>query len=123
LLSNRVDTYGEQIADTWALFFNGGLHLSDAFKLNLGLRYTSEVREFKGCSIDSPYGTTGLGFSPVINALSLTRGGSGTQARRGGCFTLDPETAESGLYAGELDESNVSGRIALDWMPSDDQLL
>jgi iron complex outermembrane recepter protein len=122
LLSDRVDTYGEQVADTWALFLNGGLHLADAFKLNLGLRYTSEIRKFKGCSIDSPYGTTGVGFSPVINLLSLSRGGSGG-AMRGGCFTMDPETANPGLFEGTLDESNVSGRIALDWTPADDQLL
>lgn len=40
----------------------------------------------------------------------------------GDCVTLNSETNESGLVRGGLDEDNISGRVAVDWTPSDAML-
>jgi outer membrane receptor protein involved in Fe transport len=128
-IANRVDSYGEQEADTYAFFGSIDWQFQPTLTLNLGARYTSEVREFEGCSIDSPSSTRGLGFSAAFTAIALARPllipGSNIPtefAKPNGCFTLDHETNNAGLYRGKLDEDNVAGRVALDWTPADDLL-
>lgn len=127
--ADRVDTYGEQTADTYAFFGNLNWQFQPEFKLNLGARFTNERREFQGCSVDSPSATRGAGFAELLTVIALLRPATNpgspppTQfAQPGGCFTLDPETNNAGLYTGVLDESNVSGRVALDWTPNEDML-
>lgn len=41
----------------------------------------------------------------------------------GDCVTLNSETNESGLVRGGLDEDNISGRVAVDWTPSEAMLI
>ncbi|HKY92046.1 MAG TPA: TonB-dependent receptor [Nevskiaceae bacterium] len=122
LVSDRADTKGDQEAKTRAVFGSVDVHVAPTLKLNLGARYTREKRFFAGCTIDSPYATQGVGFSPVFNVLSISQGGTGG-AMRGDCITLDQETRNPGLFEDTLDEDNVSGRFALDWTPADGTLL
>jgi iron complex outermembrane recepter protein len=122
LVADRADTSGEQDARTHAAFASIGWPLGDALRLTTGLRYTREVRDFAGCTRDSPHATQGVGFRTVFNVLSLLRGGSGG-AGVGDCVTLDSETGDPSLYVGRLDEDNLSGRLALDWTTPDDHLL
>lgn len=131
LIGNRVDTYGEQVADAYALFGNANWQLNDAVKLTTGLRYTREKRDFAGCTIDSPNNSAGIGFGNVLNGLSLSTGGSGG-IEPGDCLILGDEPSqapggparrEPGVYTGVLDEDNVSWRLAADWQMSDDDLL
>ncbi|MGH7805761.1 MAG: TonB-dependent receptor [Candidatus Binatia bacterium] len=120
-ITDRVDTKGEQVSDTKAIFANGNWRFLPTLSLNLGARYTTEKREYSGCVVDSPFQTRGIGFSAVFNAISLVQGGTGG-AMEGDCVTLDAETSNPGLFEGTLDEDNVSGRAALDWTPLEDQL-
>ena len=120
-ITNRVDTKGDQIANTRAVFANANWQFLSTFKLNLGARFTSETRDYSGCVVDSPYQTRGIGFAAVFNALSLAQGGSGG-AMKGDCVTLDAKTHNPGLFRGSLSEDNVSGRAAVDWTPLADQL-
>jgi iron complex outermembrane receptor protein len=121
LVVDRAILEGQQSARSAAVFANAGWQLVDAFRLNFGLRYTDETRRFRGCSRDSPDNSEGIGLTPVFTALSLLRGGSG-QVSADGCFSLD-ENGNPGAYTGSLREDNLSGRIALDWTPTDDLLL
>lgn len=128
-VANRVDTYGDQTANTHAVFANGNWRFLPDFKLNLGMRYTSEERTFSGCSVDSPSSTRGVGFAAAFTGIALARPltnlGSPIPTRFAqpkSCFTLAPDTNNAGLYTGKLDESNVSGRAALDWTPLADHL-
>ena len=120
-ITDRVDTRGDQVANTKAIFANGNWRFWPAFNLNLGVRYTTEKREYSGCVVDSPFQTRGIGFSAVFNAVSLAQGGTGG-AMEGDCVTLDAETNNPSPFEGTLDEDNVSGRAAVDWTPLDDQL-
>src|SRR5207302_2255342 len=120
-ITNRVDTKGEQVAKTKAVFANGNWQFLTDWKLGLGVRYTTETRDYSGCVVDSPYETRGTGFAVVFNAISIAEGGTGG-AQRGDCVTLNPQTHNPGLFHGELDEDNVSGRVAVDWTPLENQL-
>jgi len=120
-ITNRVDTKGDQVAKTKAVFGNGNWQFLPSWKLGIGSRYTTENRDYSGCVVDSPYQTRGTGFAAVFNAISIAQGGS-DGARRGGCVTLDEHTHNPGLFHGSLSEDNVSGRAAIDWTPFEDQL-
>jgi iron complex outermembrane receptor protein len=131
IVGNRVDTYGEQVADTQAIFMNANWQLSDSVKLTTGLRYTNEKRDFAGCTIDSPENSAGIGYGSLINALSLASGGSGGVSA-GDCLILGdepspipggPAVRNAGLFEGVLEEDNVSWRLAADWQMTDTDLL
>ncbi|MGQ0698410.1 MAG: TonB-dependent receptor [Panacagrimonas sp.] len=130
LVTDAITVLADQVADTYAVFGNLDIPVTDTLKTTLGLRYTNEVRDYTGCSADSPERTKGIGFAPVIIAIQLAgpvlNPGSRIPtvfAKPGECFTVDPETNNAGAYSGKLDEDNVSGRAALDWKPDDDTLL
>lgn len=121
LLIDRGIFAGAQKATSYAAFGQVGWAFAERFKLNLGLRYTSEMRDFVGCTRDSPNNTQGLGLATFLNAISLAQGGNGS-ARAGDCVSLDADR-NPGTYRGSLDQDNVSGRIGLDWKPNPDLLL
>jgi iron complex outermembrane receptor protein len=121
LITNRVDTKGDQISKTKAVFANGNWQFLTDWKLGVGVRYTTETRDYSGCVVDSPNETRGTGFAAVFNAISIAEGGTGG-AMRGDCVTLNPQTHNPGLFHGQLDEDNVSGRVAVDWTPLENQL-
>jgi len=54
----------------------------------------------------------------LLDLTGTLTGGPGT----GDCVTLNSETGESELIQGELVEDNITGRIAVDWTPSEDLL-
>ena len=129
LVTDRITVLADQVADTNAIFGNLDIPVTDTVKGTLGVRYTKEIRDYKGCTADSDERTKGIGFAPVIDGLQLagpvTNPGSPLPtelARPGGCFTVDPETNNAGFFKGKLDEDNVSGRAALDWKPDTDSL-
>ena len=121
LLIDRGLFTGDQKATSYAAFGQVGWKFADAFKLDVGLRYTTEMRDFIGCTKDSPNNTQGLGLAPFIDVISLAQGGNGN-ARPGDCIPLDAER-NPGEYRGSLDQDNLSGRLGLDWTPSEDLLL
>ena len=139
-LDNRSGFGGNQTADVWAVFFHSEWQFLPAWQLTLAARYTDEVREFDGCSQDvdvetepgadqEPPGAQneGIGLAQAFTGISATQspaaGFTPGVAQPGGCFTLDAETRRPQRFFGELAEDNISGRIALDWSPSDQALV
>ena len=129
LLTNRVDAAGTQVADTHAFFASGDWRFLDNFKLTVGLRYTSEKRDFFGCTRDDVTQSSGIGFANAFDAIQVAQAAAHGKApptmlaQPGGCIEYDPNTYNSMPYTGELREPNLSYRTALDWTPVEDWLV
>ncbi|WP_269620154.1 TonB-dependent receptor [Zhongshania sp. BJYM1] len=138
-LDNRSGFGGNQLAKVAAVFVHSEWEFTDNLTLSGGARYTDESRKFNGCGqdvnvADEPGADQdsagaqdeGVGLATAFSALSLLQsplaGYLPGTAAQGGCFTLDNETRRPGRYFGELQEDNVSGRLALDWRFAEDML-
>lgn len=138
-LDNRSGFGGNQLAEVAAVFVHSEWEFIDNLTLSGGARYTDESRKFNGCgqdvNVDDEPGADqdsagardeGVGLATAFSALSLLQsplaGYLPGTAAQGGCFTLDSETRRPGRYFGELQEDNVSGRLALDWRFAEDML-
>lgn len=55
--------------------------------------------------------------SGVVDLVAATTGSSSST---GTCSTIDLETNKSALIERELEEDNISGKVAIDWVPNDD---
>ncbi|MEX1667920.1 TonB-dependent receptor [Zhongshania guokunii] len=138
-LDNRSGFGGNQLAEVAAVFFHTEWAVADDWTLSGGARYTDESRKFNGCGQDvnvsdepgadqdSPGAQDeGVGLAGAFSGISVLQsplaGFAPGTAEQGGCFTLDNETRQPGRYFGELDEDNVSGRVALDWRFAEDML-
>lgn len=104
-----------QDTEIWAAFASVDYEIVDDLTLQLGGRYTSQTRDFKGCLRDPGYG----GLAAAINF------GFNGGATPGNCVTLDsPATNRSvDIVARTLDEDNFSWRANLSWKPSIDSLI
>jgi outer membrane receptor protein involved in Fe transport len=128
LLTNRVDASGIQVANTEAAFVSGDWTFARDWKATLGLRYTREKRDFRGCTGDDPTQSSGIGFANAFDAIqvaqALLHGAPPPThlAQPGGCIEYDPKTFNSEPYTGTLKEPNLSFRSALDWTPVEDWL-
>lgn len=166
-------TFGDQTSNVYAAFANREWDLDNDLRLTIGARYTNEEKDFRGCTRDSDYSTSGVGAHTLFNALSLAGGvipgGVPTipnlpeiplppilglpniptptlvtdildslllaggdvgnligPRQRGDCITSTAGTYEPQPSDGVrlvLEESNLSGRIALDWTPNDNLLI
>ena len=114
-----VGVAGESEARQMSLFSNIDWFISQSFKLTVGARYNDEVTEFQGCSFDEPE-SEGSGLGPLFSVVALSRGNV-VAIEKGECFTLD-ESGSTDIYQGKLEESNLSGRVTLNWTPTDDLL-
>lgn len=136
-IADRLILLGDQDAETRAVFANAEWQVQPQIKLSLGARYTEEKRSFTGCSADSPDRSSGAGFGPVFQVIGLGSINSPEEllaylgtldpaapSDAEGCFTTDVDTGASALARPDpLEEENVSGRVALDWKPSEHGLL
>ncbi|HKY92003.1 MAG TPA: TonB-dependent receptor [Nevskiaceae bacterium] len=123
-IGDTISVLGRQKADTVALFANTDWILAEAFKLTAGLRYTDEKRRYTGCTADGPDSIGVAGFPAVFNAVSISRGGLGG-ATTNSCFTLEPERNNSNgqmVNPKPLKEDNLSGRLSLNWTPTEESL-
>lgn len=135
-VADRLVLLGDQTATTQAVFGNVEWQFQPTLAFTLGTRYTHERRKFSGCSADSPNRTQGVGFGPIFTAIGL---GSinkpeeivafaqnlsvNPNTRNGDCFTTNVDTGTSGkAHPPPLSQSNLSGRVALDWKPVDNAL-
>ncbi len=86
--------------EAWAIFGQGEWSPIDQWILTLGLRYTDEDKSYNGGSIElDPFGTSIVGL-------------------------VFPNTAGAGLFGSpDYDETNLSGKAALNWEPTEDVLL
>ena len=123
-----IDIYSEQETDTWAVFGSVEYPLRDDVFLTVGLRYTDQKRDYRGCANDAGDGTWAnisdeiqtvlqlVGGFPVIGGALL---GPGSCATSGAEPTFHPEP---GGYTDELDEDNVSWKVGLNWEANDTSL-
>ena len=120
---NRVATFGVHQADQLAGFLHTEWQIIDPLKFSLGARYTQDQRKFTGCTLEPLDGMGGL--TRLFQVLAIERAASSGSVppviHQGDCITLKSNGSNE-IFAGELNEDNVSGRAALDWTPVDDVL-
>ena len=104
--STRLFSLDDQDTTSYAAFANVDWAFSDTWTVNAGVRFTREEREKLAESTD---------LNPFRSSLFLDF-----------FLGLDPTTSGAVTYASTedaLSHSNVSGRLGLDFRPSDDWLL
>lgn len=122
-----VDTRYDQEADTQALFGHLEWMLTEQWRLNLGLLYTREEREFAGCGFDVDGGLASLfntDLTDFDNSNGVDLALSSTPLNQGDCVTVDqPVFGTSAVFEDDTTFDNVSGKIGIDWLPSEDWLI
>jgi outer membrane receptor protein involved in Fe transport len=113
-----VRNYNRQHADTEAAFGSIDYRLTDALTAQAGVRYTSQQRNFEGCSFDTGDGT----FAGFISAVASAGAGHPVVIPPGGCATLSPSYVP-GLVYGNLNQDNTSWRFNLNYQLADNELL
>lgn len=114
-----TNPYSRQEVETWAVFGNMEMPLTDSLTVNAGLRYTDQKRDFRGCGGDGGDQTWA-----EISFLIQTFLGSPSPllVGPGECGTTGPAPLYNPIAAGfpgELDEDNWSWRLGLQWAFSD----
>ena len=119
-VSNFVGTFGEFDSTQTAGFVNLNWYIVDSLKLDVGVRYTRDVRDFTGCSYE-PLDAEGTGLTATFNLIKLSQGGLPTM-EKGDCVTLDGSGGND-QFESTLAEENISGRAAISFTPNDNLLL
>jgi iron complex outermembrane receptor protein len=105
-----------------AAFANIDYSFSEKFVVHGGVRYTKDATEFAGCTEDNGGGTLALGYQTVLNSIRGSLGLAPTTVPPGGCVSINIAALEPALATGYLDESNVSWRVGVDYLPTPDIL-
>lgn len=106
--SNDISTYG--------IYGNIDYPVLPDLSLQAGIRFTKADRKNSGCSADLGDG----GFAAIFQRIQAGLVASGAKKTPiavippGGCVTLD-STFTPALFAGELNEDNVSWRVGVNW--------
>ena len=111
------ENFSEISSEIFAVFGQFDHQLSDSFTLTAGVRFTDEKQDFRGCSRD---------YLGDTNIFQVWNPAFGTTLGPGDCGTFDSTTflpvGPQGTEK-ELNEDNVSWRVALDWKPSENTLV
>jgi len=117
----ELDTKYQQETESAAVFGHVEYNLSPELSLVLGARYTNETRDWTGCTYVADDGSLGLFLNNVFglagSPFELGPGDCGTINDIGG---FDPAFNP---YTDSVDTSRVTGKVGLDWKPSDDVLV
>ena len=117
----ELDTKYDQETTSAAIFGHVEYDLTDSLTLILGARYTNETRDWTGCTYVADDGSLGVFLNNVFgfwgSPFEKGVGDCGTIADIGG---IDPEFP---AYSDSIDTSRPTGKIGLDWQPSDDVLV
>lgn len=100
VLRTTIATEFVQEGTNHAVFVHSEWQLAEAIRLTAGLRYSHDDKSYSGGSFIpvAPYGPYGVDLAPAILGIPL--------------FSED-----------SFEEDDVSGKIGLDWTPSDDLLV
>ncbi len=125
----ELDTKYLQKTDSAAVFGHVEWRFADSWRLTLGARYTSEDREWSGCTFVADDGT----LSAFLNAQF------GTTLGPGDCGTIDDDPDSPNyifaliggpnvndafhVFTDKIDTSRMMGKITLDYAFSDDVLM
>lgn len=117
----ELDTKYQQETESAAVFGHVEYDLTPELSLVLGARYTNETRDWTGCTYVADDGSLGLFLNNVFglagSPFELGPGDCGTINDIGG---FDPSFNP---YTDSIDTSRATGKIGLDWKPSDDVLV
>ncbi|MBH0112030.1 TonB-dependent receptor [Novosphingobium sp. YJ-S2-02] len=110
-------------AETMSAFMNGEVELGARLKLSGGMRLGIDKTELDGCSTE-----VNGNYLPIVNTTARaiifsTYGVIAPEVIKGGCTTYDPVTNTDHEVHSQLSQNNFSGRLALQYEPSDDSLL
>lgn len=121
---DTVNVFSKQKIETYAVFGDGELSLTDNLSIVGGARYTRDHRDFTGCSADNGVGDTTALYT-FLSALFRSRAGLApvTPPLPGECATLATNTFISGLVSSTMTEDNVSFRAGLNYKPSAGSLI
>ncbi len=120
-----------QTTDTWAVFGNVEVPLTDNVVVHGGVRYTDQKRDYRGCGSDGGDGTWADISVEIQQLLQLLDGvpfadTSGLDAGPGNCASFGPGPTyfpEPDGFTDELNEDNVSWRVGVNWEAGPGQLL
>lgn len=122
-------------SESYAIFGKLDYDISDELSISLGLRYTDDTLEAESCSADYEGTTLPIWNTSVWRAVGNTPPGP---VEENGCMTM--LRTQTGLDADDnpifsytlpdnvaardpLEEDNVSGRLSIDYNPTDDLLV
>ena len=109
-------TQYNQETTTAAIFAHTEYQLTDTLSVNVGARYTDDERKIiDSCTYDVD-GTLANFFTEAVF-------GGLVQYNQGDCVTLNPATFESLPYNETISATNLTGKLGLDWRPSDNTLV
>jgi outer membrane receptor protein involved in Fe transport len=94
----------DQDSKTWAAFASVDYAIADGFRLEGGLRYTKQDRDFSGCLKDTGDGSIAQFFSRAFRVNALP----------GQCGTIGAAGLPA-LVTNVLNEDNLSWRAGLNW--------
>ena len=114
--STAVGNYYRQETDTKALFAHAEWQFDSRFRLNLGLRYTDDRKEFSNAYtfLVTPDVTTGGGFLCALRPLGDPAVVTVPDGVQTGCF---PPAAN------DYDVGDVSGKVGIDFTGIEDTLI
>jgi len=132
---NSLRMQSEIKTDAKALFAHLDWQLNEDFKANFGLRFTDEEKRFAGCTMDNndyswyevmgedeATGFINGNFGPLLTA-PVVAGECASLTAIPNSLSPTGFVYTPGQYTETLSESNVSGRIGLDWTPTAESLI
>ena len=124
-----LDNVNDQQPTTKAVFADLEYQLTSAISLQGSLRYTNQIRDFKGCLADDGAGAVGVSagvpFSIFANALRAAAHlpAANVSIPQGGCLTLNAATYLPGLVKASDEQDNFSWKGGATWKPTPTTLL
>ena len=125
-----LSTRWRQDSDSIAAFGHVEYEFTDTLRLTVGARYTSEEREWTGCTFDSGDGTLAGLWNNILTPFLLIPAGAPDPGmlQPGECGVYDdiagsPTFGEFAVYSQKIDTDKTMGKVTLDYSPSEDVLL
>lgn len=114
---NRNNNFSNQNVETWSIFANGDVKLTDQLTVLGGVRYTKAKRDYAGCSLGD------AGLAGIYDYVAQLFHPGAPRITEGTCVTLNADYSPAGLITQNLDEDNVSWRLGVNFKPTDSSLL
>ncbi len=127
-----IDIYSDQETDTFAAFASVEYPLRDDLYLTLGLRFTDQERDYRGCANDGGDGTWStvsdeiqgyLNFLETFDPADFANAaflGPGACATTG--FAANDFSPTEGGFTDDLDEYNLSWKVGLNYLADENSL-
>jgi iron complex outermembrane receptor protein len=106
ILDGRATNNLEQDADSWSVFFEGTYHISDAFRVTAGLRYSEDDKEMSKNAVLSY-------LDPTAPSATLA------PAQLNAIYSQALKLAKDHSYERERSEDHVTGHVNFQWDMSD----